>query len=181
MGIAMQPRRAVLLVDLRDFGCHHAVATAAVAAQGARHGLSAFGELAYPADFQHFRWVNPDAPKGGRLALIGSRALTSFDSFNGFILKGDPAQGLALLFDTLMTRAYDEPDAVYGLAAQLAEVADDGRAVTFHLRPEAKFADGTQLTADDVVFSFNILKDKGHPSYRLQLKDVHEGPSRRYC
>jgi microcin C transport system substrate-binding protein len=171
MGNSIRPRRAVLLSICAMLAATTAMATASVA-QGARHGLSAFGELAYPADFQHFRWVNPNAPKGGRLALIGSRALTSFDSFNEFILKGDPAQGLDLLFDTLMTRAYDEPDAVYGLAAQSAEVAEDGRAVTFHLRPEAKFADGTQLTADDVVFSFTILKDKGHPSYRLQLKDV---------
>jgi microcin C transport system substrate-binding protein len=144
----------------------------APAAQSAHHGLSAFGELAYPADFQHFRWVNANAPKGGRLAMIGTQARTSFDSFNEFILKGDAAQGLDVLFDTLMTRAYDEPDAVYGLVAQSAEMAGDGHAVTFHLRPEAKFADGSKVTADDVVFTFNILKVKGHPGYRLQLKDV---------
>jgi microcin C transport system substrate-binding protein len=144
----------------------------ASAADGARHGLSAFGELKYPADFKHFEWVNPSAPKGGRLATIGTSARTSFDSFNSFILKGDPAQGLEYVYDALMTRALDEPDAVYGLVARSAEVAPDRGSVTFRLRPEARFADGSALTADDVVFTFNTLKEKGHPLYRVQLKDV---------
>jgi len=144
------------------------------AADGGRHGLSAFGDLKYPADFTHFGWVNPDAPKGGRIATIGTGALTTFDSFNNFILKGDAAQGLELLFDSLMTRATDEPDAVYGLVARSAELAADGKSVTFRLRPEAKFADGSPLTSDDVVFSFATLKEKGHPSYRVLLRDVVE-------
>ncbi|HEU0058898.1 MAG TPA: extracellular solute-binding protein [Hyphomicrobiaceae bacterium] len=144
------------------------------AADGGRHGLSAFGDLKYPADFPHFGWVNPDAPKGGRIATIGTGALTTFDSFNSFILKGDAAQGLELLFDSLMTRATDEPDAVYGLIARSAELAADGKSVTFRLRPEAKFADGSPLTADDVVFTFTTLKEKGHPSYRVLLRDVVE-------
>ena len=104
--------------------------------------------------------------------MIGTAALTSFDSFNSFILKGDAAQGLGYLFDSLMTRALDEPDAVYGLVAHSARVAPDRSSVTFRLRPEAKFADGSALTADDVVFTFDILKEKGHPAYRVQLKDV---------
>ena len=141
-------------------------------AEGAVHGLSTFGELKYPADFAHFDWVNPDAPKGGRLATIGTSARTTFDSFNAFILKGDAAQGLEYLFDTLMVRAFDEPDAVYGLAAASAEVAPDRSLATFRLRPQAKFADGSALTADDVVFAFNVLKEKGHPIYRAQLRDV---------
>jgi len=145
-----------------------------VAADGGRHGLSAFGDLKYPADFTHFGWVNPDAPKGGRIATIGTGALTTFDSFNNFILKGDAAQGLELLFDTLMTRATDEPDAVYGLVAGSAELATDGKSVSFRLRPEAKFADGSPLTSDDVVFTFTTLKQKGHPSYRVLLRDVVE-------
>ncbi|MEM1306108.1 MAG: extracellular solute-binding protein [Pseudomonadota bacterium] len=143
------------------------------------HGLSAFGDLKYPADFSHFDYVNPDAPKGGRLALVGTRGLTTFDSFNGYILKGDAAQGLStlfegfsLIFDTLMTRATDEADAVYGLVAKTADVAPDRRSVVFEMRPEARFADGTALTADDVVFSFDILKDKGHPIYKTILRDV---------
>lgn len=136
------------------------------------HGLSAFGDLKYPADFKHFDYVNPDAPKGGRLAHVGPAGRTTFDSFNEFILKGDPAQGLPLLFDSLMVRAYDEPDAVYGLIAKEAERSDDGLSVTFYLRPEAKFSDGTQVTADDVVFSFETLKEKGHPRFSFALKDV---------
>ena len=137
-----------------------------------KHGLSAFGDLAYPPDFTHFAYVNPDAPKGGTFSLVGWGGVTTFNSLNNYILKGDAAQGLELLFDTLMTPAADEPDAVYGLVAESAEVADDRMSVTFHLRPEAHFADGTELTADDVVFSFDALKEKGHPLYHQMLEDV---------
>jgi microcin C transport system substrate-binding protein len=150
-------------------------------ASGRRHGLSSFGDLKYPPDFQHFEYVNPDAPKGGRMSL-GVTDEDTFDSFNGFILKGNPAQGLGraaetgsqpgLLFDSLMVRALDEPDAVYGLVAQSAEVAHDHKSVTFYLRPEARFSDGSPVTADDVVASLNLLKDKGHPSYQAGLQDV---------
>lgn len=136
------------------------------------HGLSAFGTLKYPADFKHFEYVNPDAPKGGRISLIGSGGRITFDSFNAFILKGDAAQGLEYLYDSLMVRAFDEPDAVYGLIARAAELSTDKRSVTFYLRPEAKFADGSPVTADDVVFSFDMLKTKGHPAYSISLRDV---------
>ncbi|MBX9864443.1 MAG: extracellular solute-binding protein [Hyphomicrobium sp.] len=137
-----------------------------------RHGLSIFGELKYPADFKHFDYVNPDAPKGGRVSQIGTAGLTTFDSFNAYILKGDAAQGMNLVFDSLMVRAEDEPDAVYSLVAETADVADDKMSVTFKLRPEAKFADGSPLTADDVVFSFETLKAKGHPAFAFPLRDV---------
>ena len=136
------------------------------------HGLSAFGDLAYPADFKHFAYVNPDAPKGGDFSLVGWGGVTTFNSLNNYILKGDAAQGLELLFDTLMTRAMDEPDAIYGLVAESAEIADDGMSVIFFLRPEAKFADGSPLTAGDVVFSFDTLKEKGHPIFAQTLRDV---------
>jgi microcin C transport system substrate-binding protein len=141
-------------------------------ADGPTHGLSAFGDLEYAAGFKHFKWVNPDAPRGGRVAMIGTSALTTFDSFNPFILKGDAAQGLGNLFDTLMTPSLDEPDAVYGLVAHSAELAPDRSSVTFHMRPEARFADGSQLTSADVVFTFDILKQKGHPAIRSQLREV---------
>ena len=137
-----------------------------------RHGLSIFGDLKYAPDFKQFEYVNPDAPKGGRLSTIGTAALTTFDSFNGFILKGDPTQGLGLTYDSLMVRASDEPDSMYGLIASSADVAPDRSAVTFKLRPEAKFSDGTQITADDVVFTFETLKAKGHPLARQALRDV---------
>lgn len=147
-------------------------AAPAVSTAAPSHGLSAFGDLKYPADFKAFDYQNPGAPKAGRIAMIGSGGRITFDSFNGFILKGDAAQGLEELFDSLMVRAFDEPDAVYGLVASSADVADDKHSVTFALRPEAKFADGTPLTADDVVFSLDVLKSKGHPSFGIALRDV---------
>ena len=147
------------------------------------HGLSAFGTLKYPADFKHFDYVNPDAPKGGRLATIGPAAIQTFNSFNPFVVRDDAAQGLVslvfegvgpALFDTLMTRAFDEPDAVYGLLAHSAELADDKRSVTFYMRPEAKFRDGSPVTAEDVVFTFEKLRDpaKAHPVFATPLQDV---------
>lgn len=148
-----------------------ALSVAAAAAER-RHGLSAFGDLALQEDFPHFTYANPDAPKGGTLSLIGWGGVTTFNSLNNYILKGDAAQGLNLLFDSLMARAADEPDAVYGLIAESAEVADDGNSATFYLRPEARFSDGSPITADDVVFSFETLKEKGHPLFNQQLRDV---------
>ncbi len=146
--------------------------TAPAEASERKHGLSAFGDLAYPADFDHFKYVDPNAPKGGTFSLVGWGGVATFNSLNNYILKGDAAQGLELLFDTLMTAAADEPDAVYGLVAESAEVADDKMSVTFYLRPEAKFADGSSLTADDVVYSFEVLNTKGHPIYHQMLDDV---------
>jgi microcin C transport system substrate-binding protein len=142
------------------------------AASERKHGLSAFGDLAYPANFDHFNYADPNAPKGGTFSLVGWGGVATFNSLNNYILKGDAAQGLELLFDSLMTPAADEPDAVYGLVAESAEVADDKMSVTFYLRPEAKFADGSPLTADDVVYSFEALKTKGHPIYHQMLEDV---------
>ena len=152
-----------------------AAVTSVVPAQAEfRHGLSVFGDLKYAADFKHFEYVNPEAPKGGRVSQIGTAGRTTFDSFNTFILKGDSAQGLELLFDSLMTPALDEPDSVYGLVASAAEVAPDGRSVTFKLRPEARFADDTPVTADDVVFSFETIKAKASPAFSQPLRDVEK-------
>ncbi len=144
-----------------------------------QHGISAFpGEkLKYPPNFLHFDYVNPHAPKGGVFSQIGPRRLfnqgfITFNSLNSYILKGDAAQGMELTFATLMARADDEPDAMYGLVAESAEVADDGKSVTFHLRAQARFSDGSLVTAEDVVFSFNILKEKGDPRISLPLRDV---------
>jgi microcin C transport system substrate-binding protein len=136
------------------------------------HGLSAFGELKYPADFQHFDYVNPDAPKGGRLATMPTSSINTYNEFNGYILRGDPAEGLSLLFDSLMVRAEDEPDAVYGLLAESAELGRDRMSVNFYLRPEARFRDGTPVTAEDVAFTLDTLKKSGHPRYQLALRDV---------
>ena len=147
------------------------------AAAEKRHGISTFGDLKYPADFKHFEYVNPNAPKGGRISTTPTGGSLSFDSFNPFILKGDAASGLGLLFDSLVASSGDEPDAAYGLVAHAIEVADDKMSATFYMRPEAKFSDGTQVTADDVVFSFNALKEKGHPQYRFVLRDVVKAES----
>ena len=136
------------------------------------HGLSVFGDLKYPADFKHFDYVNPDAPKGGRFRTIGTSASLTFDSFNPYIVRGTSAKGITLIADSLMVRSYDEPDALYGLVADWAEVADDKRAATFHIRPEAKWSDGTPITAADCAFTVTTLKEKGDPSYQLALRDV---------
>ncbi len=137
-----------------------------------RHGLSVFGELKYADGFRHFDYVNADAPKGGRMALIGPTPVDTFDSFNGYILKGDPVQGYELLFDSLMARAMDEPDAIYGLVAKTADVAVDRMSVTFALRAEARFADGSALTGEDVCDSFRLLSTLGHENIKLTIKDV---------
>ena len=139
------------------------------AASRTSHGVSLFGGLKYGPDFTHFEYVNPDAPKGGRLRLAGRE---TFDNLNPFILKGVSAHGVGLLFDTLMVRANDEPDALYGLVAKSIELDDQNRWVAFNLRPEARFHDGTPVTARDVVFTFNTLTKKGHPVYRILFAAV---------
>jgi microcin C transport system substrate-binding protein len=163
-----------MMRSLRAAALPAVLLAATQAAAEPRHGLSSFGELKYPADFKHFDYVNPDAPKGGRIVTMGTGAIETFDSFNAFILKGDAAQGLGLIYDSLMVRAGDEPDSVYGLIAQTADVASDDMSVTFRLRPEARFQDGSPITADDAVFTFNILKEKGHPGYRVALRNIEK-------
>ena len=146
--------------------------SAAPAAEGRKsHGLSAFGDLKYPADFRHFEYVNPAAPKGGVLRL---RGIDSFDNLNPFILKGVAPEGIALIHATLMERAADEPDALYGFVARSVEMPADRGWITFALRPEARFSDGAPITAEDVVFTFNTLVGKGHPQYRIIFANVEK-------
>jgi len=133
------------------------------------HGVSVFGDLKYGAEFAHFDYVNPDAPKGGTLRLWG---LDTFETLNPFILKGRKEAWNALLFDTLMARAFDEPDALYGLIAEAVELPEAGGWVAFRLRPEARFHDGTPVTADDVAFTYRTLVEKGHPQFRILFRDV---------
>ncbi len=146
---------------------------------GRLHGLSIFGNLKYQPGFTHFDYVAPDAPKGGTLSQTPSNgaynaSLLSFDTLNGFILKGDAPPGLEYVFDTLMTRAYDEEDAVYSLAAESVEIRDKGNRLLFHMREAARFHDGSRLTAEDAAFSFNLLKAKGHPLIALNLREMKE-------
>lgn len=136
------------------------------------HGISTFGDLKYPADFKHFDYVNPEAPKGGTMSFRGTGASQTFDSLNAFILKGEPAQGLGLLYDSLLVGSADEIDSAYGLVAESLEYPPDRSWATFRMRPEARFADGTPITAEDVVWTFETLRDKGAPSYRIMLADV---------
>src|SRR5215468_4899788 len=141
-----------------------------------RHGISAFGDLKYPPDFKHFDYVNPNAPKGGVFSHVGAtRAFNqnflTFNSLNSFILKGDGAQGMELTFASLMVRAEDEPDSLYGLAAHAVQISSDGLIYRFLLRPGIKFHDGSPITAHDVAFSLKVLKEKGHPIAQQLLRD----------
>ena len=135
------------------------------------HGVSTFGELKYPAGFKHFDYVNPDAPKGGSFSSWG---FGTFDSLTPFILKGNAAALSTIFYDTLMTSSLDEPDSMYGLVAESVEYPENREWVVFHMRPEAKFSDGNLVTAQDVVFSFETLRDKGAPSYKVLFKDIQK-------
>ena len=144
---------------------------------GATHGLSAFGDLKYAPDFKSFAYVNPDAPKGGSFSQMGptsiyNQSFQTFNSLNIFILAGDGAQGMELCFDSLMVRAFDEPDALYGLVAE--KVLINGRDIRVKLRSEAKFSDGSPLTAADVAWSFATLVEKGHPLFRQTVGTVEK-------
>jgi len=136
------------------------------------HGLAIYGDLAYPADFKHFEYVNPDAPKGGKLRQ--GVAESTFDSFNPWIIKGNPAAGITLLYDTLMVGAADEPFTEYGLLAKTVQTPADRSWVAFELRPEARWHDGKPITADDVVWSFETLLAKGAPTYRFYYQSVEK-------
>ncbi|MDX5592040.1 extracellular solute-binding protein [Pseudovibrio sp. SPO723] len=141
------------------------------------HGLSYFGELKYPEGFEAFDYVNPNAPKGGRIVMTASNWFynqnpQTFNSFNSFILKGDAPPRMELCFDSLMVRAWDEPDSIYGLVAKSVDVSEDGNTLTFRLRPEARFHDGSHLTAEDVAFSLMTLKEQGHPQIRQVITDM---------
>jgi microcin C transport system substrate-binding protein len=142
-----------------------------------RHGMSAFGDLKYPPDFKHFDYINPDAPKGGTFSQIGparqyNQNFLTFNSLNSYILKGDAAQGMELTFATLMASASDEPDGMYGLAARAVVIAADGLTYRFLLRREARFHDGSRITAQDVAFSLGVLKEKGHPIIHQLTRDM---------
>ncbi len=141
--------------------------------------LSLLGEPALPRDFPHWPWVNPNAPKGGEVVLT---ALGSFDSFNGFVLRGTPAVGLANLYDTLLQESADEASTEYAHLAEWIEIPADRMGVTFELRESARWHDGRPITAEDVAFTFNTLRSQGRPFFRGYWADVSEvvveGPRR---
>ena len=133
------------------------------------HGISTFGDLKYGPDFKHFDYVNPNAPKGGEFSTSG---FGTFDSMSPYILKGQAAALSGVFFETLMSGSADEPDSMYGLLAETVEYPESRQWIIFNLRPEAKFSDDTSVTADDVVFSYNILYEKGRPIFKALLRDV---------
>ncbi|MFM0495043.1 extracellular solute-binding protein [Paraburkholderia caledonica] len=122
------------------------------------YAIAQYGEPKYPADFKHFDYVNPDAPRDGTLVLANPDRLTSFDKFNPFTLRGNPAPGLGLMFESLTTGSSDEVASAYCLLADDIDVAPDGLSTTFHINPQARFSNGDAVTAEDVRFSFDTLK-----------------------
>jgi peptide/nickel transport system substrate-binding protein len=146
------------------------LALSSFAAAAPRHGIAMHGEPALPPDFSHLPYANPDAPQGGELrqAVTGS-----FDSVNPFIVKGAAAAGVrTYVFESLLGRNWGEPFSLYGLLAETIEVSDDRQSFTFRLRPEAKFSDGTPVTAADVVFSLETLRDKGRPNFKNSYSKI---------
>jgi microcin C transport system substrate-binding protein len=133
------------------------------------HGVAMHGDLKYGPDFQHFDYVNPNAPKGGTVTFS---AVGSFDSFNPYIIKGDPAVGITLLYESLTTQSLDEPFSEYGLLAGSIEMPEDRSWVAFTLRPEARWHDGKPVTVEDVIWSLETLREKGAPFYRYYYKNV---------
>lgn len=175
--MAQLSRRHVLGLGIGALGATMLRPAVATGETPEAHGMSAFGDLKYPANFHHFDYVNPAPPKGGVFSTIPSgraynQSFQTFNSLNSYVMKGDGAQGMGMTFASLMVRAGDEPDAMYGLAAKSVAISPDGLIYRFRLRPEAKFHDDTKLTAHDVAFSLNILKTKGHPLITQQVRDM---------
>ncbi|WP_084168168.1 extracellular solute-binding protein [Paraburkholderia acidipaludis] len=139
----------------------------------AAYAIAQYGEPKYPANFTHFDYVNPDAPKGGTLVLANPSRLTSFDKFNPFTMRGNPAPGIEMLFESLTTGSMDEVSSAYGLLADDIRIAPDGLSVTFHLNPHARFSNGDAVTAADVKFSLDTLKSpQAAPSTQAYFSDI---------
>ncbi len=141
-----------------------------------QYGIAMHGDLKYPKNLTHFADVNPNAPKGGTLRLATSGG---FDSMNPFILKGNPAPGLnamgqGLLYESLMTQSDDEPFSMYGLIADTIDVARDRLSVTFHINKNARWHDGTPITADDVKWTFDKMMSEGAPFFKAYFADVKD-------
>lgn len=135
------------------------------------HAISSFGDIKYPADFEHLDYVNPDAPKGGEYSTW---SFGTFDSMHPYVVKGVSGIGASIQFESLMTGTADEPSTLYGLLAESLEYPDDHSWAIFYLRPEARFSDGTPVTAHDVVFSQEILEAKGIPSIQTFFAEAYD-------
>jgi microcin C transport system substrate-binding protein len=158
-----------------SFLCALIAGSAAPFTVNADTAIAMHGAPKYAVGFDHFDYVNPDAPKGGtlRLGVAGS-----FDSLNPFVIRGQTPLGvntgtLSLIYEPLMARSWDEPFTLYGLIAESVDVPEDRSSITFHLNPKAHWSDGQPITADDVLFSFTTLRDKGRPNHRSYYKRVN--------
>ena len=141
------------------------------------HGLSAFGDLKYAPDFDHFDYASPEAPGGGQMNLSVAywqlnQSPLAFDTLNTFVLQGNAPPRMELLYDALMTASLDEPDSLYCALAETVTLSNDRNVFTFRLRPEARFSDGAPVTAADVAFTYETLKEKGHPSLLVALRNI---------
>ena len=141
------------------------------------HGLSPFGELKYPPNWQRFDWVRGDAPKGGTFSYTPpywywNQNVQTFDTLNTFVLRGSGPPRMEHCFDALMTAAVDTPGDLYCMLAQWVEISEDRNSYTFGIRPEARFHDGSRVTAADVAFSYMLLKEEGHPTISLELRNL---------
>src|SRR4051794_34454127 len=180
------PRRSQLRSPFRFAASILLAALASISCNGVlhaepRHAIAMHGEPALPADFSHFRYVNPDAPKGGRLV---QGVLGTFESINPFIARGLVAQGMRAplvsnvniisgqVVESLMARSYDEPFTLYGLVARTIDTDEARSYVAFELDPAARFSDGKPVTPDDVIFSWQLLRDKGRPNHRFYYSKV---------
>ncbi|MBT6384426.1 MAG: ABC transporter substrate-binding protein, partial [Alphaproteobacteria bacterium] len=161
--------RAVLVVVALGAGISLLTGLAVQAGSTVSHGSSLHGDLKYPKGFKHFDYVNPDAPKGGKLRLATTG---SYDSLNPFILKGVSAPSIGLVYDSLMSSSSDEVSSSYAHIAESIEVPDDFSWVIYTLDARAKWHDGTPISVDDVIFSFDTIKAKGHPFYRNYFKSI---------
>ncbi|MGV2287473.1 extracellular solute-binding protein [Trinickia sp. YCB016] len=137
------------------------------------YAIAQYGEPKYSPDFKHFDYVNPGAPKGGTLVLANPNRLTSFDKFNPFTMRGNPAPGIGMLFESLTTGSSDEVASAYGLLADDIRIAPDRMSVTFHINPRARFSNGDAVTADDVKYSFDTLTSpQAAPQYSAFFADI---------
>lgn len=127
------------------------------------HGLAMHGTPKYGPEADHLDYANPDAPKGGTLTMAG---IGTFDTINPYSIKGKAAEGLNLVYDRLMGRVWDEPFTMYPLIAESVEMPEDRSSITFHVNPKARFHDGSPITAEDVIFSFETLRTEGRPNMR---------------
>ena len=168
MAVGRMPGRRVISAALAAIGFFLFLQSSGSAEP--QHALAMQGEPLYPAGFDHFRYANPNAPKGGRLAL---GLLGSFDSLNPLIVRGTAVQQVRnYVIESLLARGQDEPFTLYGLLAEKVETDDARSFVTFYLDPRARFSDGKPVVADDVLFSWRLLRDKGRPNHRYYYGKV---------